>query len=118
MIHEQDVRDAIAECQGERNPNANTCIKLAAFLTIQRELFGTSGQLPEPEQRTLPAYSFAAEPAESVEKTIDYFSDTDFAQAIDGRQASDIWPIMDELMSTLQVLQPRLYDGVMRRLQK
>ena len=32
-------------------------------------------------------------------------------------EAADVWPIMDELMSTLQVLQPRLYDGVMRKLQ-
>lgn len=37
--------------------------------------------------------------------------------AIDGRNPDDIWPIMDELMSTLQVLMPRLYDGVMRKLQ-
>ena len=48
---------------------------------------------------------------------IDYYSDTDFSRAIDGRNSADIWPIMDELMSTVQALMPRLYDGVMRRLQ-
>ena len=110
MITEKDLQEAIAECQGERNPNANTCIKLAAFYTIRNELFGKPEQLPEP------GYSYAA-PVETVETTIHYTSDTDFSQAIDGRNPEDVWPIMDELMDTLQVLMPRLYNGVMRKLQ-
>ena len=39
MITEKDLQDAIAECQGERKPNANTCIKLAAYFTIYDHLF-------------------------------------------------------------------------------
>ena len=31
VIREDDVREAIAEMQGQKNPNANTCIKLAAY---------------------------------------------------------------------------------------
>ena len=57
-----------------------------------------------------------AAPPDPVETTIDYYSDTDFSRAIDGRPAADIWPVMDELMSTLRIVQPRLYDGVMRKL--
>lgn len=113
MITEHDLMEAIAECQGERNPNANTCIKLAAFYTIRNELFGK----PEPvvaENAT--GYSYAAAPAEPVENSIDYYSDTDFSRAIDGRDPADIWPIIDELVSTIQVIQPRLYDTFMRRL--
>ena len=34
-----------------------------------------------------------------------------------GRQASEIWPIMDELMSVLQATNPRLYAGVMRKIE-
>ena len=112
MITERDLVEAIAECQGERNPNANTCIKLAAYYTIKNELFGKTEQLPE-----IPGYSFATAPAGQVETTIDHYSDTEFSQVIDGRKAADIWPIMDELMSTLRVVQPRLYAGVMRKLQ-
>lgn len=104
MITEKDLEQAIAECQGERSPNANTCIKLAAYYTIKNELFG------------MPSYSYAA-PVETVENTIEYESDTDFSRAIAGRKAADVWPIMDELMSTVQTLMPRLYDGVMRKLQ-
>ena len=57
MITEQDLREAIAECQGQRNPNANTCIKLAAFLTIQRELYGKE-QEDEPNVMPARAYSY------------------------------------------------------------
>lgn len=106
MITERDLEQAIAECQGERNPNANTCIKLAAFYTIKHELYGN----PEPLE-ALPSYSYASGP------TIEYTSDSDFASIINGKDPSDVWPVMDELMSTLQTIMPRLYDGVMRRLQ-
>lgn len=109
MITEQDLEQAIAECQGERNPNANTCIKLAAFYTIRNEMFGKSEPLPEP------GYSFSASPV-PVDTHITYTSDTEFSRAINGREADEIWPIMDELMGTVQILMPRLYDGVMRKL--
>lgn len=110
MITEKDLQEAIAECQGERNPNANTCIKLAAFYTIQQHMFGE-----EP-----PGYSLAPSPppqgADSTEAIIDYNGETEFAQSITGRDAWDIWSIMDELMTTLQVVNPRLYAGVMRKI--
>ena len=111
MITEKDLQEAIAECQGVRNPNASTCIKLAAFYIIQEHLYGKPS-----ESETASAYSYAA-PPEQVETTIDYYSDTEFSQAIDGKKATDVWPIMDELMSVLQATNPRLYAGVMRKIE-
>lgn len=35
-----------------------------------------------------------------------------------GEPVCDVMAVMDDLMSTIQVLMPRLYDGVMRRLEK
>lgn len=114
MITEHDLQAAIAECKGKRNPDSSTCIKLAAFLIIQEHLYGKP---PESETApALPAYSYAA-PPEQVETIIDYQSDTEFSQAIGGRQAADIWPIMDELMTVLQATNPRLYSGVMRKIE-
>ena len=34
MITRKDLIEAIEKCQGQKNPNANTCIKLAAYYTI------------------------------------------------------------------------------------
>ncbi len=111
MITEKDLQEAIAECQGARNPDANTCIKLAAFYIIKNEMYGQREDMPP----VLPAYSYSVA-SEQVETTIDYYSDTEFSEAIDGRQATDIWPIIDELMSVLQATNPRLYAGVMRKI--
>lgn len=116
MITEQDLQEAIAECQGQRNPNASTCIKLAAFLTIQKELFGEK-QVADIGKMSIPAYSYASMPEEPVgEKTIGYYGDSDFLRAIEGHSAEDVWPIMDELMQSMAVIQPRIYDQVMRRI--
>ena len=109
MITEQDLQEAIAECQGQRNPNASTCIKLAAFYTIRRELFGEGK-----EAERVPGYSYAMQ-TES-EPMIVNDSDSEFARAIDGRRQSEIWPLMDEMMDTIHAIHPRLYNAVMDRL--
>ena len=110
MITAHDLDSAIAESQGKRDPDAKTCIMLAAFYTIKRELFGEG---KDAEQ--IPAYSLA--PAPTATEGIDYPGESEFAQAIDGREPGEIWEIMDELMDTLQAIQPRLYYAVMRKIQ-
>ena len=109
MITEHDLQEAITECQGKRNPDANTCIKLAAFYTIRNELYGD-------QKPSAPAYSFAA-PAAAPDSTIDYYSETEFSRLIDGRPQAEVWPILDELVTAIQVLNPRLYNSFMDKLQ-
>lgn len=101
MITEHDLQEAIAECQGERHPNASTCLKLASFLTIQREMFGRPVE---------PGYSYDAPP----ERT--YESDTEFGKLISGKAPYDVLAVMDELMTTIKVIKPRLYESVLDRL--
>ena len=117
MITEQDLQAAIAECQGERNPNANTCIKLASFLTIREHMFPQKGE----ELRLLPetrGYSYAPEPeAPPDEPVIDYQSDTEFGRLVNGRKVQDILPVIDELVSeAVRATNPRLYYAFLRRL--
>ena len=112
MITEHDLQEAIAECEGQRNPTANTCIKLAAFYTIKQHLF------PDKES----TYSFApavmntrSEDNEKPSDLVNYESDSEFAQAIYGLPNDVAWSIMDELMSTLAVINPKLYNSIMRK---
>lgn len=105
MITEQDLQAAIAECEGQRNPNANTCIKLAAFYTIRDHLF------PQEQDHFADVgkmvYSGASEP--------EYEGKSEFAQAVKGWSVAELMPVVDELMTALSVLNPRLYQSVMRR---
>lgn len=106
MITEHDLREAIAECQGERNPNAQTCIKLAAYYTILENI-------REPERRVDVGYSYA--PAPDV---ITYDSGTEFSRLVHGKTTEKVIAIMDELMDALRVLNLRLYNGVLRKLEE
>lgn len=111
MITEKDLQEAIAECQGQRNPNANTAIKLAAFLTIQRELFGEHGE---------PSYSYAPPPDNRFQTSgadvVGSYGDSDFLQAIEGKDPAVVWPVMNELMDTMRMINERVYNSVMRKI--
>ena len=107
MISLQDLEAAIAECQGVPNPKANTCIKLAAFLTIKEALYG------EHDKQDIPNFSYSAVPAEQV---ISYNSGTEFSDKINGKPVEEVIALFDEVMDTLQALKPPLYASIMRRL--
>lgn len=104
MIREDELYEAIAECQGQRNPNASTCMKLASYYTILDHI-----QEKEVRKDSAPMYSFAPGPET-------YTSDTEFGQRISAMDVNSVLAVMDELMSTLSVINPRLYEGVMARL--
>lgn len=74
---------------------------MAAYFTLLNNLY--------PEQNE-PQYSYT--PAHVIE----YKSETDFGRTINGKSVEEVWRIMDELMTVIQVLKPKLYDGVMRKL--
>ena len=94
MITKHDLQEAIAECKGKRNPNAETCIKLAAYYTL----------LDHMEDKVVEV-SYSAE----------YSSDSEFSHATKGKSLNQILEIMDELMEALYVMNPKLYDAVMRK---
>ena len=107
MITEKDLQEAIAECQGERNPNSQTCIKLASFYTIRDHLYPQDIEQPEP----VPSYSFAS----NDDSLIEYEGQSEFFQQAYGKPQDEICKIVDELMVTLQIVNPALYAAVMRR---
>jgi hypothetical protein len=102
MITEKDLREAIAECEGIRNPNASTCIKLAAYYTI---LDNMTPKAPEAEQ---PRYSYSA-------GEISY-SDSEFSRIVRQKGLPKTFPILDELMDALMVLNPGLYRSVLLKI--
>ena len=95
MITEQALWDAIKETEQQRD-GFQKCQKLATYYTLLNYLY------PHDE-----GMSFDPAPV---------YGDSEFLTAASGKSASDVWRLMDELMDTLQVVYPRLYDGVMMRL--
>ncbi len=93
MITEKDLREAIAECQSTRSPTANTCMKLAAYYTILDHTARNS-------------YSYANK----------YKSDTEFGNIIAYKPTAQVLSVMDELMETLEIVNPQVYKKTLKRL--
>lgn len=107
MIKEKDLLEAIAECQGVRNPNAVTCRNLAAFYTIYDHLYGNVEAKAANE-------TAVAQPEE--DSIVKQYGESEFLKRIAGMDEKDAWLLMDELMMTLQVLDSKLYNQVLNRI--
>ena len=105
MITHEDIKQAIAECQGVRNPNARTCIKLAAFLTIQEYMFGG--------EQELAGESYAGQPC-----TVSAMSGSQFSQVIDGKSWQEVFAVLDDAMNSVKYFTPKLYEDTIKRLQE
>jgi len=111
LITENQLEAAIAEMQGQRHPNADTCLKLASYYTIRNELYPKTEAKPMIEDR----YSYAAPPVPQ-NSTIDYESDTEFGKAVYGKNVDDVLAKLDEIMTGVYVVEPSLYRRIMRDL--
>ena len=101
MITPQDLKAAIAECEGIRNPDARTCIKLAAYYQL----------LDRKENADpLPQYSF--------ENRVEIpYSNSEFSEAVEQVGIDKVFPVIDELMEMLYVTNRPLYESVMRKIE-
>ena len=100
MITQDDLRHGISAFLSQKDITPNDCVKLAAYITIQNHLYP---QEQEEERQ--------AEPM-----PISVSGDSPLRSAIRGKPQEELLAIADELMETLEVLQPRLYDAVMRKI--
>lgn len=115
MITEHDLQEAIAECEGQRNPAASTCVKLAAFYVVKDKLYPSQEAYPSYQKPAL-AYTEAAEADGG--NLIHYDSGTELSRLVDGRAVGDVLPVFDELMEALMAVNPRLYDFTVRKLKQ
>ena len=83
--------------------------KLATLYTIKNQMNQAEAKQQEPIQ----AYSLAAAPEPAFTGR---YGDSEFLREIEGRDQDNIFHIMDDLMDTLQVANPRVYNGVMRKI--
>ena len=65
-----------------------------------------------PRVLPFPAGGAAAEKAELRQS----YGDSDFLRAVSQKDPAHVWRVMDELMETLHIVEPRVYNSVMRKL--
>ena len=115
MIHEADLNEAIAECIGKRNPDAQTCIKLAAFFIIKENMFPETREQID-QKVFIPDHSYSFSNKEPETDIVEYESESEFGSAVHGLQNPLVWPLIDELVETIGVINPKLYEAFMHKI--
>lgn len=106
MISLREVDEAITEY--ERMPATMALVaRLASLYTVRDHLLGSA-----PERR-LEAPEMPPE-----RHIMSLHSNSEFAEAIKGKDMAAIWKAIDELVDTLRMVNPRLYDGLLRQLRE
>ena len=104
MLDQKEIDLEIAKWEYLESSYENYA-KLADLYTI-RDHMKSEQRAPVPS-----SFSYAAAPA-----SVESYGDSDFLQAVSGKDPSQAWEIMDDLMDTLHTVNPRVYDGVMRKI--
>lgn len=95
MIDKEAIDKAILELE-ENDTTYSNCERLA-WLYIVRDHIPTQTTQTQPSERQK-------------------LGDTEFLRAANGKSASGVLQILDELMEATKVLHPRMYDQVISRL--
>ena len=101
MLDERELNAAIAGLES-REATFSVCAKLADLYTVRDHIAGQKAQSqPRPEQ------------ARAVNGI---YGGSEFLRIVAGKDSDRAWAVMDELMDALHVVNPRVYDSVMGKL--
>lgn len=102
MISEQELIAAINDIE-HSGATLRNCEKLSALYIIYDHLYDNDRQ-PMFFQRSAP------------EMVVDSDIQSDFMDAVRGKNAADVWGIIAEMADAVSVLQPRLYQSTIDRI--
>lgn len=101
----KEVEWAIAELEGQESSKTGY-ILLSALYTVRDHMGGLDRSV-----EVASGYSQAAAP-----NLLSQYGDSEFLQALQGKDSAAVCAVMDELMETLQIVEPRVYHSVMRKI--
>ena len=117
MLNLQEIDEAIADLESGKT-SFTACARLADLYAVRdhiMEEMQKSEETPVYER----GYSQAARTTARVnDAALGEYGDSEFMLAIVGKAPDAVWRVIDELMEALSTMQPRLYDSVMRRIDR
>ena len=110
MVDDNEIKRWIARLETEESSWTNY-EKLAVLYTIQN-------RQDNPAQTYTPTpIMYSAAPAQAATTApVGNYGDSDFLRAIAGRDPERAWSVMDELMDSLKIVNERVYNSVMRKI--
>ncbi len=97
MLTKRELLNAIKELE-DATPTYERCKKLVTYYTLLDYMYGE----PKTEKRE--------------EQVVGSYGESEFLNTITGRESRQVWAVLDELMSTLSIINPKLYQGVLVKL--
>jgi hypothetical protein len=94
LISKEELDRTILELEAKDTTFAN-CERLCWLYTVRDHLTGQQTAQPTP---------------------LDISGDSEFLQAVNGKDSVQVWKVMDELLDTLKVTNVRLHDAVIRKI--
>lgn len=94
MISKDELDKTILELEMRDTTFAN-CSKLADLYIVRDHITGQQAAQPTP---------------------LDISGESEFLQAVTGRDSVQVWAIIDDLMDTLHTVNPRAYSHVMEKI--
>lgn len=121
MLDKAEIRKEIARLEYEESSYHNYAM-LADLYVIRQQM-----QEDEQGSKSTRLHAYSGDPAPAVQatasqaevpQTVGSYGDSDFLRAIEGKDPSKVWTIMDELMDTLAVVNARVYNSVMQKIKR
>lgn len=103
MISEKELYKAIDNLETCNNPTYDTIKKLADFYIVKNELYG----VPESKGKSVVA----------EETVIGDYGDSEFLMSVQGKNPKKVWSVIDRLMSTLKIVNEKLYNFALQELE-
>ena len=94
MLSIDEINKAILDLE-QHDTTYSVCEKLSWLYIVRDHLTGQQQKQPVP---------------------LDISGDSEFLQAVKGKNSVSVWNVMDDLMDTLKAVNPKAYNGVMRKI--
>lgn len=100
-----EVEREIRKYEAERTTWGN-CERLAVLYTVQDHFADDNKKVRMPE------YSYAP----PTDTGLEQYGESEFLTAIVGRDAKKVWAVVDELVESEMVMNPKIYTSFMRKI--
>ena len=114
MFTKYELLDGINEILEGKHTIQN-CEKLAAIYTVLDHLYPENDEKVQKNVQNV-GYSYENRTETESRPVVGRYGNSDFLQAVAGKEIKDVFLLLNELMDAITVLNPRLYDSVIRRL--
>lgn len=119
MLDLREIEQEIAELEIARNHTPSECIFLAALYCIADHKRGNTSNydMLAYSQAAFPKPVYSREDEPAISAKVEISGNSEFLRSVAGKDLSSAWEVVDELMDNLKLVNPRVYDGVMRKIQ-